>query len=851
MSKEGFVYLPTLEEDITVVNDNAENDTEIVFQDDKFKLYHALNENGLLWLSMDTKWMGGYASWQHNRVEYNQIDIEDNHYLRNPELCYILVPAEYKPGLNKNRAIGKKFLIYKGYGECYVPSGASYSAATVIYNSGDRGLWKYFLDNKFPFITNNLEKKVGAEFIKDKTELIYTDDFEGDGKGKISWSARRESDINKITIRPGTTEIKSGAFESLDKVVSVEMPDSVTKVGSNLFSGCNNLKHVKLSKNLTAISNGMFRNCAIEEIELPESITKIGKDAFSCWGDVGLKRIVIPSKVTKIGDSAFAYQKQLTEIVLPEGLKEIGHGAFYECKSLKKIRLPNTLEVISTCAFYDSGLEGSIFIPKSVIEIGDRFIERANINTIKFEADALPPKCNEKYNVVYCEWHYARYGSEYTYSYAETEFGATRGVNEDLELTPIQRPKPNFKDDAWEVYVCQSRGQLSELCRDKEWFNWDTWDTYDTPDLMQYNGMSTDFVIFHNIQQDTSFIYNPTRWYCNKGHYGFLFDENCDEYKPLETEGRYRRWYYRTGSQLLERFLMDMGDVPLQKWAANKYKTGLSDLNTYLKINEFLDQIDNTVVYGSEVYNMMCNNNNFFYSLRQGINVAGYEKNFKVDIRFPRNLRRLPDGAFRGWECIESVTLPNTLVYIGPRAFDNCCNLKQVILPPHLEVIEAEAFDYCPSLNEITIPASVKKIGSRAFGRYTTVIKCEVPSKPEGWDDRWCDKDTLIEWKKEEPVEEDIKMTERSTVTYFTDEQKQKFMDIIYPRLGERNKQITDRHMGDRWGIDTQYHPDMAQIDDHPYVIVFGNEVFRMDWKSARNVCVILGIEPPEYHMSE
>ena len=849
MSKEGFVYLPTLEEDITVVNDNAENDTEIVFQDDKFKLYHALNENGLLWLSMDTKWMGGYASWQHKRVEYNQIDIEDNHYLKNPELCYVLVPADYKPGLNKNKAIGKKFLIYKGYGECYVPSGASYPAATVIYNSGDKDLWRFFITNKFPFITNNLEKKVGAELIKDKTELIYPDDFEGDDKGQLSWSARRESDITKVTIRPGTTEIKSRAFEGLNKVEYVEIPDSVTKVGSNLFCGCNNLKRVKLSANLTAISNGMFKNCAIEEIEIPDSVTRIGKEAFESWSYCNLTEVVIPSKVTKIGDGAFAYQQNLSKIVLPEGLKELGNRVFSGCESLKHIRLPDTLQSIGDWCFGESGLQ-SIFIPKSVTTIGRDFVNNTSVSVIKFEATELPANCHEKYNTIHSEYHYAgRYGGmgHYEYSYAQSEFGAKRGVNEDLELSPIPAPRPVFTDDNWEVYVCQTRGQLSELCRDKVWFDWDNWDAVERDELSPYNGMSTDFVIFHNKQHDTSFIYNPTRWNClntqGHGYYGFLFDESGSFYQP-EQHGSHR--FYSSGAQILERFLLDMGDIKLQKWAINKYKTGLDDLNTYLKINDFMDQIDHTVVYGSEVYEMMCRSTTFFYYARCGMDIGGETKFFKVNIVFPRNLRRLPNEAFRRWNCIESITLPNTLLYIGEAAFDYCDNLKEVILPPHLEEIGEYAFNYCKKLNEITIPASVHTIGDFAFGRFTTHIKCEAASQPEDWNVNWCSEETLVDWSGKDSFDEDINMTERSTVTYLTDEQKQKFMDFIYPRLGDRCKEIAMAHKDDRWGLDLVYHPDMAEYDDHPYVILFGNDAYRMDWNSVKNTCTILGIEVPK-----
>ena len=64
-------------------------------------------------------------------------------------------------------------------------------------------------------------------------------------------------------------------------------------------------------------------------INLPQSITKIGKEAFS---KTGLKMIVIPDKVTTVGGDAFAYCDQLTTVVVGERVKTMEQGVFYDSK---------------------------------------------------------------------------------------------------------------------------------------------------------------------------------------------------------------------------------------------------------------------------------------------------------------------------------------------------------------------------------------------------------------------------------------------------------------------------------------------------------------------------------------
>jgi len=61
-------------------------------------------------------------------------------------------------------------------------------------------------------------------------------------------------------------------------------------------------------------------------VRLPQTITKIGTNAFS---KTGIRMIEIPDKVTSIGDDAFAYCSNLGTVIVGKAVKTISKGAFY------------------------------------------------------------------------------------------------------------------------------------------------------------------------------------------------------------------------------------------------------------------------------------------------------------------------------------------------------------------------------------------------------------------------------------------------------------------------------------------------------------------------------------------
>ena len=126
-------------------------------------------------------------------------------------------------------------------------------------------------------------------------------------------------------------------------------------------------------------------------------------------------------------------------------------------------------------------------------------------------------------------------------------------------------------------------------------------------------------------------------------------------------------------------------------------------------------------------------------TLREIGNGAFCESTVRGDLLLPDGLETIESVAFRSTN-ITSVSLPSTLVYIGPTAFQYCFVLKgsisippkiktitmgcfeqaiglngNLMLPEGLEVIDQYALSNCPFGGPLIVPSSVKSIENGAF----------------------------------------------------------------------------------------------------------------------------------------
>lgn len=144
--------------------------------------------------------------------------------------------------------------------------------------------------------------------------------------------------ITDIVLPKYLVEIGEDAFRGSD-IASVEMPNTVKRLGVHAFADCKNLKNVTLSSSLTLIPMGAFSGCeALEELQVPASVKKIADLAFEASG---LKEMELPMGVEMVGAGAFFNCQQLEKLAFPNSLKRLGVCSFLYCNKLKSLTLPD------------------------------------------------------------------------------------------------------------------------------------------------------------------------------------------------------------------------------------------------------------------------------------------------------------------------------------------------------------------------------------------------------------------------------------------------------------------------------------------------------------------------------
>lgn len=173
---------------------------------------------------------------------------------------------------------------------------------------------------------------------------------------KIGDRAFCSSGLKEVAFSGTLTSIGMLAFSNND-LTSVVLPDSVNHLGNGAFSSNSNIERIILSKNLREISDAAF-GCSdkyhymtnLTEIEIPDTVTKIGSRAFA--GN-NIHNIVIPESVKEIGEYAFStknYLKEPCTVSLSEGLEVIGDNAFRN-KVIAEIDLPTTVKGLKLNTF--------------------------------------------------------------------------------------------------------------------------------------------------------------------------------------------------------------------------------------------------------------------------------------------------------------------------------------------------------------------------------------------------------------------------------------------------------------------------------------------------------------------
>ena len=120
--------------------------------------------------------------------------------------------------------------------------------------------------------------------------------------------------------------------------------------------------------------------------------------------------------------------------------------------------------------------------------------------------------------------------------------------------------------------------------------------------------------------------------------------------------------------------------------------------------------------------------------------VVEIERVFTCGMYLPRHVcnivisdgvKKIGPGVFSACHCLENVTIPDTVSYIGKKAFAGCPHLNKIKLPAGITKISYGTFANCCELEEVYIPDSVKVIETQAFCGCENLCKINFPDNLE------------------------------------------------------------------------------------------------------------------------
>ena len=179
-------------------------------------------------------------------------------------------------------------------------------------------------------------------------------------------------------------------YDKTELYVSEVTYDFSKLESGRLIIPSNVLYHGTMRK-VTLIGAGAFQKCNMKSIDIPNSVTKIGQFAFYSCEE--LTDVRIPNSVKSIGGYAFYHCQKLTSVTISNSVNSIGTHAFKDCKNLTNVFIPNSVNTIGKGAFqYCENLRKVVIEGSPVIkEDAFYFYGSGSLDTIVLRSQT-PPK---------------------------------------------------------------------------------------------------------------------------------------------------------------------------------------------------------------------------------------------------------------------------------------------------------------------------------------------------------------------------------------------------------------------------------------------------------------------------
>lgn len=173
-----------------------------------------------------------------------------------------------------------------------------------------------------------------------------------------------------LTLREGTRIIADGAFDGLDSITSVTIPDSVVRIGEMAFYSCSNLSEINVPDSVYSIGELAFDGTKWYDSQPEDSVIYVGKVAYHLYQFSGVTDLALKEGTIGIADYAFK-GCWFDTATLPAGLKWIGDNADISVNKQKELVIPDGVTHIGSNA---------VWAPNVILPASVTYIEEGTFN---------------------------------------------------------------------------------------------------------------------------------------------------------------------------------------------------------------------------------------------------------------------------------------------------------------------------------------------------------------------------------------------------------------------------------------------------------------------------------------
>lgn len=237
--------------------------------------------------------------------------------------------------------------------------------------------YTYFVYGGFTYQIQD-DKVIIFEYDDSNSNLVIPQTILGKEVAEIYNSTfEYDTEIISVSLPNTLTKIGTFAFRGASNIPSVVVPESCNTIGTAAFQSCTSLKTAEFKSNPTVINPQMFYHCsALAEFTVPDSVESIGSLAFADCP--ALEKVVIPESVNSIASNAFKRTDNVTLYV-----KENSYAMNFAIKN----KIPYVIEREKLIG--DVNLDGVLTIDDATliqkylaefVDFSDEQIELADVN---------------------------------------------------------------------------------------------------------------------------------------------------------------------------------------------------------------------------------------------------------------------------------------------------------------------------------------------------------------------------------------------------------------------------------------------------------------------------------------